>query len=129
MFRLFRPRFKGLKLTKEIGNEKFFQIDRETTIEDIQNFINSVPSKYSITFFDKFHPTISDPGAYCTIQRLSTDVYAYFLANHGWSTGWKSADLDFLTNYLYKNREYNYDTLRIYQWTKRAEIGKRLGEY
>ena len=92
-------------------------------------FLSDLPAAYEIHFFDHFHPTISDPGAYCTAQKLSAGKYAYYRANHGWSSKWEAADLDFLTEYLYKNREFNTDYFRIDKVVKRAEVGKRVGEY
>jgi len=89
MFGIFTPRFKGLKILNNKSGFICFQITGQTTKSEISAFIKSLPQKYALSFFDNFHPQISDPGAYVTIQKMGGGILAHFIANHGWSTEWR----------------------------------------
>jgi hypothetical protein len=112
------------------GRTVYFKINNLNSIDNIKDFIITVPNDYSINFFDNFYPLISDLGAYVSVQKLfGNNSFAYFIANHGWSTEWRQFDLNDLINYIHKNRDFNNGILKIDPIKKRAEIGKRLGEY
>ena len=54
--------YKIIKLKK-------LKIDESTTKEKIVEYLNSIPNKYQLSFFDYFHPQISDPGAFVIAQK------------------------------------------------------------
>ena len=103
-------------------------IDKDTTKEQIQSFFDTIPNNFEVFFFDFFHPQISDPGAYVTSQRNGVN-FLYMLGNHGWSNEWKEIGKSELVEYLYKNREYNIDELKIYRLYQVAKNGKRAADY
>jgi len=83
-----------------------YQLDITTTKDLIGQVIDNLDERCAINFFDNFHPQISDPGAYVTVHKENGQL-KYELANHGWSSEWKEISKDSLTDYIYKNREYN----------------------
>ena len=62
-----------------------------------------IKKKYKISFFDLYHPQISDPGAYCSAVVINEDTVAYMLGNHGWSSEWKKIPIWEFAKYLQKN--------------------------
>jgi hypothetical protein len=99
-------------------------IDNNTTKEQIRSFFETIPDNFETIFFDYFHPQLSDPGAYVTVQRYGKD-FLYMLGNHGWSGEWKLIEKKDLAEYLFKNKEFNADHLCIYRLYKPARIGER----
>jgi hypothetical protein len=93
--------YKIIKLKK-------LKIDESTTKEKIVEYLNSIPNKYQLSFFDYFHPQISDPGAFVIAQK-NNEKYIFQLANHGWSSTWKEIDFEGLIEYIYKNKEFTSD--------------------
>ncbi len=81
-------------------------------INSIDKLFSDLPQDIEIFFYDNFHPTFSDPGAYVT-ARKNGDKYIYYLGNHGWSSSKYWTTKDYLVNYLFKNWNFNKDTLRI----------------
>ena len=82
-----------------------YALDITTTKDLIGQVIDKLDERCAIKFFDNFHPQISDPGAYVTVHKENGQL-KYELANHGWSSAWKTILKDSLTDYN-KNREYN----------------------
>jgi len=81
-------------------------------IEMIEKLFANLPHDLEIFFFDKFHPTLSDPGAYVTARKVN-DIFIYYLGNHGWTSSKYWTTKEYLVNYLLKNWSYNQDILRI----------------
>jgi len=81
-------------------------------IEMIEKLFANLPHDLEIFFFDKFHPTLSDPGAYVTARKVN-DKFIYYLGNHGWTSSKYWTTKEYLVNYLLKNWSYNQDILRI----------------
>jgi hypothetical protein len=63
-----------------------------------------LPPKYELSFFDQYYPSMSDPGAYVSVQRKD-DLLMYKLANHGWSGEWRRQSPEFIAAYLVLNKE------------------------
>ena len=81
-------------------------------IEMIEKLFANLPHDLEIYSFDKFHPTLSDPGAYVTARKVN-DKFIYYLGNHGWTSSKYWTTKEYLVNYLLKNWSYNQDILRI----------------
>lgn len=47
-----------------------------------------LPPEYELSFYDRFYPSMSDPGAYVSIERNGAGSYGYMMGNHGWSSDW-----------------------------------------
>ena len=46
-----------------------------------------LPEACELRFYDRFYPSVSDPGAYVSVRRKGRG-FVYQLANHGWSSAW-----------------------------------------
>lgn len=126
---ILRRKFYDLEIEKKDGKTLFLKISSDTTKQKIEQFLTSLPNKYQLNFFDNSYPQISDPGAYVWTQRLTGDIYAYSLHNHGWSSEWKQITKTELVDYIYLNRQFNSDNFKIYPYQKKAELGKIIGKY
>ena len=93
-----------------------------TTKENIAEFLETLPENYQLSFFDNFHPKISDPGTYVWVQHFNLDRFAYALHNHGWSSEWKQISKNDLVDYIYKNRGFTSEYFKIYPCKKKAEL-------
>jgi hypothetical protein len=60
------------------------------------------------------HPTISDTGAYVTIQKFEI-AYVYKLANHGWSTKYRPIKLFQIKRYLINLKNRKDTNLQIFK--------------
>lgn len=72
------------------SNESGFWVtlDQNTSHADIVNLLEWLPPAYELAFYDQYYPSLSDPGAYVSIQRKDA-VFMYFMGNHGWSASWQ----------------------------------------
>ncbi|WP_319499665.1 hypothetical protein [uncultured Draconibacterium sp.] len=104
----------GLKFLKREYEYIVCNIDTSVTpdIVLIEKLFANLPHDLEIFFFDKFHPTLSDPGAYVTARKVN-DRFVYYLGNHGWTSSKYWTSKEYLVNYLLKNWTYNQDILRI----------------
>jgi hypothetical protein len=118
-----------LKIGKKDAEAIFFKVNGDITKKNIEEFLASLPDRYQLNFFANSYPQISDPGAFVWTQRLTGDIYAYSLHNHGWSSEWKQITMADLVDYIYLNRQFNSDSFKIYPFQKRAKLGKTIGEY
>lgn len=123
-------RINGLILLNDVSHHPTekpyfaFRIDISTTIENISLFLDTFPDDFQFSFFDKFYPQISDPGAYVTIQSNDGN-FIYQLGNHGWSSEWKAIIKDELVDYIYKNREFQTnDSIEVYRRFKKCTEGE-----
>lgn len=119
---LFSKKHIGLKKLHKDGESIFFKITLNTTKENIAEFLETLPENYQISFFDNFHPKISDPGTYVWVQHLNLDRFAYSLHNHGWSSEWKQIPKHDLVEYIYRNRGFTSEYFKIYPCKKKAEL-------
>lgn len=111
---------KGLEVIEDIKtwwneNPSFrIRIDANTTKEQIKLFLETLPKNFEISFFDFFHPQLSDPGAYISVQANGSS-FLYMLGNHGWASCWKRINKSKLIDYIFNNREHNEEYLCIYR--------------
>lgn len=88
------------------------EIDQIPEIETLNFLFENLPEHLEIFFFDHFHPTISDPGAYVSVRQMNGKFY-YWLGNHGWSSKKYWTTSNYCSKYLFKNWKFNKDTLRV----------------
>ncbi len=62
-------------------------LNRHTTHANIVRLLEWLPPAHELAFYDQYYPSLSDPGAYISIQRKDA-IFMYFMGNHGWSSGW-----------------------------------------
>lgn len=99
--------------TQKINNQI---IILDKSIDTVHSIISKLSNDEGITFFDYFHPQWSDPGAYVSLRNFKGD-FIYKLGNHGWSSDWYYTSIDRLSRYLYKNLEYNNNSITIEEWS------------
>jgi len=63
-----------------------------------------LPEGWDLEFYDQYYPSMSDPGAYVSVQR-SGDLYVYWLGNHGWSADWQKQSPELLAAWMHLNTE------------------------
>lgn len=108
----------------KIKTLKKLKIDKNTSRENILEFIISIPNKFQLCFFDYFHPQVSDPGAYVYVQKVN-NKFIFQLANHGWSSYWKEIELESLVDYIYKNKAFTSDCFKVEPIIKYGIIGNQ----
>ena len=86
--------------------------EQTTELETLNLLFEKLPEHLEIFFFDHFHPTISDPGAYVSVRQLNGEFY-YWLGNHGWTSRKYWTTSNYCAKYLLKNWNFNKDTLRV----------------
>ncbi len=99
---------EGLKTRKSERDHIICHIDTSEPADPgiIRRLFDELPFGLYVSFFDNYHHTISDPGAYVSAYRLD-DRFVYDLGNHGWSSKKYWTTKDYLANYLIKNWNYN----------------------
>jgi len=68
-----------------------------------------LPPSYELQFYDQYYPSMSDPGAYVSVQRKENH-FIYKLGNHGWSSDWSAQSPELLAAWLLLNmkKKSNY---------------------
>lgn len=61
-----------------------------------------LPEGFELFFYDQYYPSMSDPGAYVSIQRRE-GIFIYMLGNHGWSGEWLKQSPELLAAWLALN--------------------------
>lgn len=84
------------------GDHVIVAFEREPSFDAFMALLVTLPESAEIDFFDRFYPTVSDPGAYVRIQRKGR-FFIYYLANHGWSSNWNSQGPEALAAWLALN--------------------------
>ncbi len=105
---------QGLSTKKSEFDQVICTIETEQIpeLETLNSLFEHLPESLEIFFFDHFHPTISDPGAYVSVRKQNGKLY-YWLGNHGWSSSRYWTTPNYCAKYLLKNWSYNKDTLRV----------------
>ena len=88
------------------------KVDQIPEVETLNLLFENLPEHLEIFFFDHFHPTISDPGAYVSVRQLNGKFY-YWLGNHGWISSKYWTTSNYCAKYLLKNWNFNKDTLKV----------------
>lgn len=103
---------KGLKKIghvnpKPFGPYFYYQVDKATTEENINDFLNSLPTEFSFQFSKRLDPLtgISDTS---TIVHRQGDKYFYYFFSHGQSKVWHSATRTEIFKLLVANKEFQY---------------------
>jgi len=71
---------------REDGEHVIVTFEAEPSHNAFMALLVTLPENAELDFFDRFYPTISDPGAYVRVQRRGA-FFIYYLNNHGWSSG------------------------------------------
>ena len=74
--------------------------------------VAAIRERWSLSFFDGAHPTVSDPGAYPVFYRRDGTLRAH-VANHGWSSGWTDLSDADASAYLGLSRAFNQGPERL----------------
>lgn len=91
------------------GIEKQLYMDRVPDDRTLKQLFRLVRREYTLNFWDAFHRTISDPGAYCEAVVLSRFTVSYMEGNHGWSSDWKKISIKKFIRFVQKNWEKDID--------------------
>lgn len=74
--------------------------------ESFRSLLRWLPENWALSFYDRFYPSPSDPGAYVSIQRRDNG-YLYVMGNHGWSSEWRRQSVELLAAWMHLNLELN----------------------
>jgi hypothetical protein len=79
-----------------------FDVAPQACADDFLALLVWLPRGFELGFYDQYYPSMSDPGAYVSIQRKEI-VFAYKLANHGWSSDWLKQSPELLAAWMMLN--------------------------
>jgi hypothetical protein len=74
----------------------------------IEKLVRSLPPETTLYFYDPYHPSQSDPGAYVSV-RLHRSQFTYGVGNHGWSSDRRITSPELMIEYLHLVRSANGD--------------------
>jgi len=125
----FLNNIKSLKYKVSKFDDNKYDID-STSLNDKQlsELLTQISNTSSFGFWDMLHPTVSDPGAYVTIQKYDKG-YVYKLGNHGWSTKYRPIKGFQIKRYIKNLKDRNDINLRFNKYGDtvkgiRNKIGK-----
>ncbi len=125
----FLNNIKGLEYKVSKFDDNKYDID-STSLNDKQlsELLTQIPKTSSFGFWDMLHPTVSDPGAYVTIQKYNNG-FVYKLGNHGWSTKYRPIKAFQIIRYIKSLKTRKDINLRINTFGDTSKgIQNRLGE-
>ena len=61
-----------------------------------------LPEGLELSFYDRFYPSMSDPGAFVRVQRRG-DVLVHMFSNHGWLSDWAKQSAELLAAWIMIN--------------------------
>lgn len=64
-----------------------FSVSAGAGQETFLSLLAWLPEAFELRFYDRFYPSVSDPGAYVSLRRKGR-AFVCRLANHGWSSDW-----------------------------------------
>lgn len=96
------PTQKIFKSVGETSNSIEIEVDGSPSIDNFIQFIRWLPMGFSLTFYDQYYPSQSDPGAYIEILRCR-DYCLYKAGNHGWSSDWIKQSIELTAAWLTLN--------------------------
>ena len=97
------PDIDGL-VFERLGSTGLRVILGPTERDKLKALLTWLPEGLELGFFDRFYPSMSDPGAYVTVRRRG-EVLVHQLGNHGWSTEWARQSADLVAAWILINVE------------------------
>lgn len=91
------------------NGERFIFRQTAPTIDEALEMLKIFTFEDGIFFWNFFHVTISDPGAYVIAYVLNQDRAVYEEGNHGWSSEYKAISLQELAELIIKNWDKDCD--------------------
>ena len=139
LLQIFYDRIKGVKYGEKSVIE--FELNNETTIENIKSIVNQIDNRCILKFYDAFyqlHPsqtptTLGDSGAFTEVKKDGI-ILRTRMGNHGGfkqNGKWLKISEQELINCIYKSRMFNAGKMRLEsrlirkQWRK-IDNGKAL---
>ncbi|MCR5804266.1 MAG: DUF3592 domain-containing protein [Clostridia bacterium] len=91
----------------------FFYMDNTPTKEQIQGLLNLLSEKEELFFWNFYHWSGSDPGAYISAY-VANGKAIVRESNHGWSSGYKSIKMEDLIELIIRNWDKDWDLNKDY---------------
>ncbi len=95
------PNIEGIRLTTQENSRINVWADAPSAAS-IQKLLEWLPVKWKLGFYDKFYPSMTDPGAYVSVLRKE-EVFIYKLGNHGWSSDWLKQSRELIAAWMHMN--------------------------
>lgn len=96
------PRIDGLEFVPDgKGYSVTFTSPPMASFRDVLTWL---PEGWELSFYDRFYPRISDPGAYIDVQRQG-ERFVYHMGNHGWTSEWRMQSMELLAAWMHLNLE------------------------
>ncbi|QWF17695.1 hypothetical protein [Lysobacter capsici] len=76
-----------------------FSVSAGAGQETFLSLLTWLPEACELRFYDRFYPSVSDPGAYVSVRREGRG-FVHQLANHGWSSGWSQQSPELLAAWM-----------------------------
>lgn len=103
------PTIPGFQPINESNTKCGLVMDPQLTFVSAMNLLEWLPEDWELQFYDRYYPSMSDPGAYVSIRK-KFGVYSYRLGNHGWSSDTLKQSPQLLAAWLLLNSETQDNT-------------------
>lgn len=87
-------------LSAEDDGEYTFRFEPEVERVSTDHVLRLLPIGGQLWFFDS-NKTISDPGLYVSMRRITEDEFALHYGNHGWTSDWFAISSDVAHDYFW----------------------------
>lgn len=120
----------GLKFSHVVNPMPFapvfhFFLDEQTTLQNLQEFLISLPDEFELQYFRSFDPNKSVAGTIVTVQKYA-NYYCFCNGSHGQDSFWKPFTKEALLNELYTYRQHqSFMTVRVSRQNKKGIIGQK----
>ncbi|MCU7548586.1 hypothetical protein OCK74_05630 [Chitinophagaceae bacterium LB-8] len=128
--RLIASQINGLKLSRIVNPKPFgpifhFEINEQSTFQDVFEFLNSVPEEFEIQYFRPFSPEESVAGTIVIVQKVGSN-YCFYNGSHGQDKIWKTITKDELLQELFTYRQHqSFGTIEVSRANKQPMIGQK----
>ncbi|KIC95942.1 RDD family protein [Flavihumibacter solisilvae] len=120
----------GLKFSHVINPKPFalvfhFHINEQTTFQNLEDFLNTVPGEFQIEYFRPFDSEKSEAGTMVTVQMYGSD-YCFYNRSHGQDKIWKAFTREALLTELFTYRQHqNFGEINVSRIGKKAIVGEK----
>lgn len=106
-----------IRVESKTTDKWVFRFDKNVTKRQTAQVLNLLENGGYIDFYDS-KLTISDPGIYVTLKKISDDEFVLHCGNHGWSRGYFAIKKDEAYEYFWISHDDNLVTQTEWPYSK-----------
>ena len=95
------------QLCNSLASKIILRLTDETPLESIVEAVKGLPKDWLFGFYDRHHPSNSDPGAWIEAERVGKR-YRLRHWNHGWVGKWAFHSPEEIAEYAYRCRTHKH---------------------